>query len=133
MEPTIGWLVASAVLGGIVSGLLATAISLAVMGKREQRQFKVDTLKRFAGNRYSLKGDEFTRAMNEIQVVFNDHPEIMTALSAFHESVNQKGPHSNDRLIKLYKSMCDATGISYAAFNDSFFLRPFNTTPESSE
>ena len=113
--------VAVAVISTVLSGLLGALVSIIVYGRREQRRFKVDTLKRFAANRYDVKGEEFTRALNEIFVVFNDAPNVMGVLEDFHEKT------SNEALITLYKAMCRDTKVKYDRFNDSFFLKPFNT------
>jgi hypothetical protein len=83
------------------------------------------------GNRYDLKGDEFSRALNEIYVVFNDSKTVKEALSAYHAAVTNPGQSSEDELVNLFKVMCGTLGISHAEFNDSFFLRPFNTRPSS--
>jgi hypothetical protein len=120
------WLIAN-----LASGLVGAIITTIVYARRETRKLKVDTLKRFAANRYDLKGDEFSRALNEVFVVFNDDAAVMQSLQRFHDSVTSRSADTEDRLIKLYKAMCDATEIKYGDFNDSFFLKPFNTRPES--
>jgi hypothetical protein len=93
----------------------------------------INSFKRFAANRYNLKGVEFSKAMNEVFVVFNDIPNVMECLSKFHEVIVSKQPTAiaDDALIKLFKAMCQATDISYEQFNDAFFLTPFNTVPGS--
>ena len=115
----------------LASGLFGVLISTWIYARRENHRFRVDTLKRFAANRYDHKGDEFSRALNEIFVVFNTYPKVMEALRRFHGAVTSGGGDSEDRLVELYKTMCDACRIDYKQFNDSFFLRPFNTRPGS--
>lgn len=114
----------------LISGLLGALLSITVLGRRETKRFKVDTLKRFAANRYDLKGDEFTRALNEILVVFNKNAKVMRDLQTFHDGATA-GQARDDALIRLYKSMCDDVGIRYETFNDSFFFKPFNTRASS--
>lgn len=122
-----------AIAGWLASGLLGALISIIVYGKREKRHFKMDTLKRFAANRYDLRGEEFSRALNEIFVVFNENTQVMRALSAFHERImaRQLGGGTDDLLISLYKAMCKDVGVDYEHFNDSFFMTPFNTKQSS--
>lgn len=111
----------------VLSGLLGVLVSVIVYGRRENRRFKIDTLKRFAANRYDLRSAEFSRALNEIFVVFNSSEPVMTALQTYHDTVvARQDPRMEDDLIRLYKAMCDEVGISYSNFNDSFFLTPFN-------
>lgn len=118
------------IVASLTSGLLGALLSIVVYSRRERRRVKVDTLKRFAANRYDLKGDEFSRALNEIFVVFNENTRVMKELQAFHERVSAKQP-AEDPLVQLYKAMCDDVGINYGGFNDSFFLTPFNTKASS--
>ena len=120
--------ITGAVLTSMASGMLGALLTVIVYGHREKRRLKVDTLKRFAANRYDLKGDEFSRALNEIFVVFNDVPDVMRVLKELHEKIvtGQGGQPADDALIRLYKAMCKDTKIKFAQFNDSFFMTPFN-------
>jgi hypothetical protein len=94
--------------------------------RAEQRKIRIDTLRRFYANRFDILGDEFSRALNEIFVVFNASPKVLSALQSYQAAVaaNQQ---SEDALISLGKAMCSDLSIDTSAFNDSFFLRPFNT------
>ncbi len=97
------------VLTALLSGLAGALLSTAVYVSREKRTFKVNTLKKFAANRYAIMGDDFTKALNEIFVVFNDSEEVMNALSDFHRIVTtrQGNTQANDGLVRLYKAMCN--------------------------
>jgi hypothetical protein len=120
------------IISSLLSGLFAVIVSTIYYRRYEKRKMKVDTLKRFAGNRYDLKGDEFSKALNEIFIVFQDSPEVMKALSDYHERVTAR-QKDLDHLIKLFKAMCKVLNIKFEQFNDSFFLRPFNTRPSCAE
>lgn len=113
----------------LVSGLLSALVTIYIYGVREKRKFKMDTLKRFAANRYDVKGAEFTKALNEIFVVFNDSLDVMRMLGEFHKAISSGQPNDicNDALLALYKAMCRDLRIKYNTFSDSFFLKPFNT------
>lgn len=128
-EPT-GTQVVLTITAAILSGLLALALSTWHMRRFEARKVKYDTLKKFAANRYDLKGDEFTRAINEIFIVFNKSASVMSALVAFHQTTVQRGA-ANDELVALFKAMCIDLGVNYAQFNDSYFLQPFNVKDSS--
>ena len=128
MKPEPIWItIIAAMISGLVGALLSTVVYL----KRENRKFKVDTLKRFAANRFDLKGDEFSRALNEIYIVFNDSAKVMNALSDFHKALTSRQNElgSQDTLVKLFKAMCKDVKIKHGEFTDSFFLIPFNTKP----
>jgi hypothetical protein len=129
---TGGLSIMTAVLCSLVSGLVGALITMWMVSRREQRRFKTDTLKRFVANRNDLQGDEFSRALNEIFIVFNDVPEVMKHLGDFHAEIvsgkaRQNSAVANDYLVKLFKAMCDHTKIKIDHFNDSYFLTPFNT------
>lgn len=121
--------VAVTIVTALLSGLASAMVAVVIYGRREKRRFKVDTLKHFAANRYDLLGDEFSRALNEIFVVFNDSRDVMKVLAEFHANV-VTGQHQNpkdDTIIRLYKAMCRDTKIRFDDVTDSFFLTPFNT------
>ena len=109
----------------IFSGLVGVFISTYYYRKYEERKYKIDTFKRFFAYRFDLEGDEFSRAINEIFVVFNKSKGVIKALELFHKKIIEEQP-SNDELLKLHKEMCIALKISYEYLNDSFFMRPFN-------
>ncbi|MBN1567953.1 MAG: hypothetical protein JXA73_08895 [Acidobacteria bacterium] len=117
----------------LISGLIGALITQFAVNHREERRFRIDTVKRFAANRYDLTGNEFSRALNEIFIVFNDYPVVMKSLSEFHEAIvsKQGAAAASNKLIILFKEMCHITDIKYEQFNDSFFLTPFNTVMAS--
>lgn len=117
----------------LLSGLVSAIVSVIIYGRREKRRFKVDTLKRFAANRYDLLGDEFSRALNEIFVVFNDSRDVMRVLAEFHAKVvtGQHRDPKDDTVMRLYKAMCRDTKIRFEDVTDSFFQTPFNTRPNA--
>jgi hypothetical protein len=114
----------------LLSGIVGVVISTIYYRRYEKRRAKIDTFKRFFANRYDLKGDEFSRALNEIFVIFHDSSEVMAVLSEFHAKVTTK-QSSEDELLRLHKAMCKEVRINFDRFNDSFFLKPFNTRPDS--
>jgi len=119
------------IISSIFSGLAALIISTIYYKRHENRKIRIDTLKRIISNRYDLKGDEFTRSLNEIFIVFRKSKSVMKALSDFHERTITPNISNEDALLKLLKAMCDDLSIKYDDFNDSFFLRPFNTKENS--
>ena len=114
------------IFSSLLSGIVAVIISKIYYRNYEKHKIKVDTLTRFVGNRYDLKGDKFSGALNEIFVVFQSSSDVMSTLSKYHEKVVAR-QNSEDNLIRLFKAMCDDVGVKYDQFNDSFFTRPFNT------
>ena len=77
----------------MVSGLLATCVSFYLNRQHTKNLLKRDVLRRLAGNRFVLtaqgvgsKGEPFI-ALNEIFVVYADHPEVISALRKMHEDI----------------------------------------------
>ena len=62
-----------------ISGIAGVIISTIFYIRHENRKDKLETLRRFMGNRYDLVGDEFSRAINEVFVVFKKSPKVMKA------------------------------------------------------
>lgn len=119
------------ILSSLLSGILGVAISTFYYRRHEAKKVKIDTLKRLLANRYDLLGDEFSRALNEIFVIFKNSKPVMKALAEMHEKTITPNTNNEDALLRLIKAMCDDVSISYEEVNDSFFLRPFNTRPNS--
>lgn len=114
----------------LLSGLAGAIVSTCIYLRRDKKMFKVQTLKKFGANRYDVLGDNFSQALNEIFVVFNDSPKVMKKLDNYHKIISKENGSSepaNDALVLLYKAMCDATKTNYKHLNDSFFLKPFNS------
>lgn len=117
-------------LSSVISGLIGVIVSILYYKRYEKRQMKYKTLRDIAANRYDILGEEFTKSLNEIFVVYNDSSNVRNALKRFHENRiagTQNNDLANQYLIELFKSMCDNIGIKYGEFTDNFFLRPFST------
>ena len=119
------------IMTSLLSGIIGVVISTIYYRRHEARKIKLDTLTRVIANRYDLKGDEFSRALNEIFVIFQKSKPVMKALSYFHEKTTTQGVSNEDALLRLIKAMCDDVSVSYDGVNDSFFLKPFNTRSSS--
>lgn len=121
------------ILTSVASGLIGALLSTYIYIRREKRKFKMDTLKKFASNRFDLKSEEFSRALNEIYVVFNDNERVIKALQDLHGAIvgKQGNEIATSHFVKLYKEMCKDLSVDYSNLNDSFFLTPFNTKASS--
>lgn len=115
------------IISSLISGIAGVIISIFYHKRAEKRQAKINTLKQFVGYRYDLKGEHFTKALNEIFVVFQDSKPVLDKLNEFHEIIvsNQK-TLANDKLIALFKEMCKNLGIDPSKYSESLFLKAFN-------
>jgi len=123
------WLIV--IIAAIISGLLGVIISVICYRRHEKYLRKLKTLKDFAGYRYDLSGENFTRALNEIFIVFSDSAKVKQALKKFYEnrmtpSSAQSSTLADQYLVELFKSMCEDLNIKTSDFTDSFFLTAFN-------
>jgi hypothetical protein len=117
-------------IASLLSGIIGVIISNVYHKRYEERKIKIESFKRLFSNRYDLKGDEFTRAINEVFIIFNNSNNVISALRSFHEKIVNKN-NSEDEFLKLLKEICKDTNLNFEEFNDSFFLIPFNTRPSS--
>ena len=68
----------------LLSGLVATAVTILVRAWLDRREIKRDVLRRIAGHRWSLAGKpepqaspEFLTAVNEVFIVFAEDSEVL--------------------------------------------------------
>lgn len=115
------------IISSLISGIVGVVISIIYHKRAEKRQAKINTLKQFVGYRYDLKGEHFTKALNEIFIVFQDSQPVLDKLNEFHEIIvsNQK-TIANDKLVALFKEMCKDLGIDPSKYSESLFLKAFN-------
>ena len=72
----------------------------------------------------------FTKAVNQIFIAYNDCPNVMNTFEAFRKNViyRTNGTADNDKivdsLVLLLKAMADDLGIDYSFSNDDLFTRP---------
>jgi hypothetical protein len=128
------WLIV--IIAAVISGLLGVIVSLIYYRRHEKYQMKLKTLKDFTGYRYDLRSENFTRAMNEIFIVFSNSTKVKQALKKFYENRMTPAPMRNatladQYLVELFKSMCEDLKIKTSDFTDSFFLSAFNVKKEA--
>lgn len=117
------------IVSSLFSGVIGIVISNLYHKRSVNRKQKYDLLEQMMGNRFDLTGDKFSEALNKVFIVFNDSQQVLKALKSFHESVSsqQKEPEIIDqRLLELFKSMCDNLKIDTSILTDSFYLKAFN-------
>ena len=115
----------------LLSGLLATGISFWLHYRFSILSTKRDVLRRFVGNRYVLTsllhegrvGEPFV-ALNEIFVVYAEHPQVIAALKKMHEELGTED-RLVDNIVTLTKAMAKAAKVPVQELNDEFIARPF--------
>lgn len=121
----------------IISGILATAITLYINYKMEQRKIKRDLVDDIFGYRYQLSvggqnSDKsgLNRALNRIPIVFCKDEKVLSAYDKFFEICNApealvSSQEKDDVLVTLYKEICKAAKIEVKDWNDSRIKRVF--------
>jgi len=112
----------------IISGLLGVIISTWFYQKNEVRQCKLRNIQQLLGNRNNIKGQPFIEAINQVFITFNDSKEVLMALKALHETViNVPVTRElvNQKLMELFKVMCEDMKIKLGPLTDSYFLAAF--------
>ena len=134
---------AAILISALVSGLLATWVSFYLNRRYSEVAVKRDVLRRFVGSRYHLtdkymSGEEYVGgegepfiALNEVFVVYAEHPQVISKLRKMHEelSIPDRLP---DNIVSLVKAMAEAAKVPIRELNDDFITRPF-TPPCSAQ
>lgn len=126
-------------IAAVISGLLATGITLIlthIQGKRkEKKSFKMQLFRELVAYRTDIlpnvtPSGNFTKAVNQVFIAYNDCPNVMNTFEAFRKNViyRTNGTADNDKivdsLVLLLKAMADDLGIDYSFSNDDLFTRP---------
>jgi len=127
----MGMTISISIITILLSGIFAVLVSNHFYKVNLEKQIKIDTFKKVFSNRYDLQGEEFSRALNEIFVIYSDSEQVLKTLNKFHDTITNNKIGADDDLLKLLKAMCKEVDIDHESVSDSFFLTPFNTKPSS--
>ena len=124
---------ACAILTILLSGLSAAVISNWLHDRSSMLSAKRDVLRRFVGNRYLLtspsnisrEGEPFV-ALNEIFVVYAEHPQVIAALKKMHEELGTKG-RLVDNIVTLTKAMAKSGGCVGSRIDRRVHLLAFHS------
>jgi hypothetical protein len=115
------------VISSLISGIVGVVVSTWYFYRLERHKQKLDLARRLLGNRFSISGDAFSCAMNEVIAVFADAPDVLHKMSRLFEVLQVPGKANADTaLIDFLKSICKASGLSQVALNDAYLLKTFN-------
>jgi len=111
----------------LISGIVGVGVSTWCFYKLERHKLKLDLARRLLGNRYSICGDAFSCAMNEVIAVFADSDDVLSKMACLYDTLQSQGkPNADGALIDFLKSVCKASGLTQATLNDTYFLKTFN-------
>lgn len=115
------------VLSSLISGIVGVLVSTWYFYKLERHKLKLDLARRLLGNRFSITGDAFSCAVNEVIAVFADSEEVLTKLRGMYEALQAHGkPNAETALIDFLKAVCKASGLTQVTLNDAYLIKTFN-------
>ncbi len=132
--------IAITLVGAIISGVLATIITLVINARTEKKRQKQQLIDDIFGYKYQISNNSvshsnvwdinskgLTRALNRVVIVFHDDQNILKALDDLYEAiVGNDAKVLDEKLITLLKTMCKSAGIKCSDWNDSRFTRVFD-------
>ena len=113
--------------------MLANVVALSIIGLAGWHQFRrqhLHTLRmglfsELMGQRYNVKGDAFTAALNRVLVLFDDDPEVVRTARDFSQRAKSQTA-DNQELVKLFRAICRNLRISENTITDDDFTTAFN-------
>lgn len=116
-----------ALVSSLLSGLIGVAVSSWFFYRLERHKLKLDLARRLLGHRYSITGDHFSAAMNEVFVVFADSKDVLQKMERLYETLQTPGkPNADGVFTDFLKAVCKNAGLSQATLNDQYFIKTFN-------
>ena len=114
------------IISSLLSGIVATFITVIYYKRQERRQRKLDLLASIMRNINARtrpidenRKTQLAGFLNEAFIVFNENSEILRQLENLKENV------TNEKLIKVVKLMCQDLKIDYTNLTDEFISKPF--------
>lgn len=114
-------------ISSLLSGLIGIGVSAWFFYRLERHKLKLDLARRLLGHRYSIIGDNFSCAMNEVIVVFADCPDVLQKMGRLYDVLETMGkPNAEGALIDFLKEVCKSSGLTQVTLNDAYFIKTFN-------
>ncbi len=115
------------VASSLLSGIVGVGVSSWVFYRLERHRLKLDLARRLLGHRFSIRGDQFTCAMNEVIAVFADAPEVLQRMERLYQALETPGkPNAEGALVDFLKAVCKSSGLTQATLNDGYLIKTFN-------
>lgn len=128
-------------IAAIISGVLATGITLYVNRRTEEIKLKQQVVSDIFGYKYQLSNEGtkyldinakgLVQAINRIPITFHDEKSVLEAYDKFYDTAtisnrDERSRKMDEALIDLLKALCHSSHIKCDNWNDSRFKRIFN-------
>ncbi len=92
----------------LFSGLIAAIVTFFLQRHYMKYDLKYNIISDFFKYRYDITGDEFSRAINNIYLIFSDDENVVKSVDDFNNAINNKEPNDtcNNKLYNIYYNMC---------------------------
>lgn len=111
----------------VISGVIGVVLTIIFQRKFMLYDLKREVLIQFVENRFNIRGDEFTKALNKIHAVYTNNLDVIKAVDDFHRLILGKSistDSANQKLYQIYLMMCNS--IKIKPMSETQFLMPFN-------
>jgi hypothetical protein len=109
------------VITALISGLLATIITIWWQKKSSAYQEKLEIFKILMAHRMRIFSEESVVALNSIDVVFYKHAKVRKAFSDFLDEASKKpefNPNISDKHLKLLEEISKSLGLKNIHWDD---------------
>ena len=97
------------------------------MNRMEKRKLKIDLTKQLLGHRFSIKGEQFSSAMNQVIAIFHDEPRVLKRLEKLHSCLKDPMKRNvHDAFIDFLQECCIASKIYNQELERSLYIETFN-------
>ena len=119
--------VITTLISSLLSGIVGVGVSFWFFFKLERHKLKLDLARRLLGHRFSISGDSFSCAMNEVIAVFSDSPDVLQKMGLLYQALQTpRKSNADDALVDFLKSVCKSSGLTQVALDDGYLLKTFN-------
>ena len=109
------------VVTALISGLLATLVTIWWQHRSELRRKKMDIFETLMSYRYMISNQESVNALNSIDIVFYKDEAVRKAYAAFLNETGKKpefNPNTADKYLKLLEEMSKSLGLKDIHWDD---------------
>ncbi|UNW05745.1 MULTISPECIES: hypothetical protein [Acinetobacter] len=115
------------IFASLLSGILGSILSLIYMNRMEKRKLKIDLTRQLLGHRFSIQGEQFSSAMNQVIAIFHDEPRVLKRLEKLHSCLKDPMKRNvHDAFIDFLQECCIASKIYNQELERSLYIETFN-------